>query len=104
MLKVEPWNPASGELNEANLRHCLEQENYQVIVGNYAPGSNTGRHTHSIIRKDAVLSGRLKVSDPESEVILGPGDAVVIPIDLLHSAAVEGDEPVVLLEGWHKPR
>ena len=74
------------------------------MLGNHAPGANTGRHTHSIIRKDAVLSGRLRVSDPDSEVLLGPGDAVVIPIDLLHSAAVEGSEPVISLEGWRKSR
>ena len=104
MLKVERWDTALGELNETNLRQHLEKEGYQVILGSHAPGANTGRHTHSIIRKDVVLSGRLKVSDPESEVILGPGDAVVIPIDLLHSAAVEGSEPVISLEGWRKPR
>ncbi len=104
MIKVEHWDPAWGPADEPNMRQRLEKEGYQVFLENYPPGTDLGKHTHAIVRKDAVLSGRLRVGTPEGEFILGPGDAIEIPIDLLHSAAVDGEEPVVSLAGWRKPR
>jgi mannose-6-phosphate isomerase-like protein (cupin superfamily) len=55
-------------------------------------------HTHSVEKMDAVLSGQFRIITHEGSVILGPGDAVVVPCGAEHSAEVIGNEEVVSVD------
>ncbi len=97
-LYVEHWDPAWGELNEANMRRRLEQEGYQVHRYLYHPGTFFSEHTHDMDKKDTVLRGRLKIGTDDGEVILESGDMIAIPAGMAHTAEVVGDETVVSLD------
>ena len=98
-MNVERWDPSrDGELTEAALRVRLEALGYSVSKYVYPPGTFFPDHTHSIDKIDAVLSGTFRITTPEGEVILGPGDAVRVPRGTVHSAEVIGDETVVSLD------
>jgi quercetin dioxygenase-like cupin family protein len=55
-------------------------------------------HAHDELRKDAVITGSLKVSLFGKEVTLKPGDIISIPEGIDHDATVVGNESVVLVE------
>ncbi len=96
--RVEHWNPAWGELNEANMRRRLEQEGYQVRRYQYPPGMFFSEHTHDVDKKDTVLRGRLKIGTDDGEVVLDPGDMIAIPAGVAHTAEVVGEETVLSLD------
>ncbi len=97
-LRVQHWDPAWGELNEANMRRRLEQEGYHVNRYHYPPGTFFSEHTHDLDKKDTVLRGRLKIGTDDDEFILGPGDMIEIPAGMPHTAEVVGEETVVSLD------
>lgn len=97
-MKVEHWIEEWGELNEASLRLRLESEGYSVIRYDYPSGTYFSNHTHAFDKKDAVLSGRFLIRAEGHEFILGPGDALHVPANTVHSAEVLGSETVVSLD------
>ena len=97
-MKIEHWDPSRGELNEANMRRWLRSQGYDVARYTYSPGTYFPDHTHSIDKKDAVLSGRFRLIAAGQEFILEAGDALEIPASTVHSAEVIGNEPVVSLD------
>ena len=97
-MKVEHWDPALGELSEANMRRWLQSQGYDVTRFTYSPGTFFPDHTHNIDKKDAVLSGRFRLIAAGQEFILEAGDYLEIPAGTIHSAEVIGDESVVSLD------
>lgn len=96
---VERWDPvADGEPTERALRSRLEAQGYHVTRYVYPPGTCFTDHSHAVDKIDAVLSGRFRMTLYGQSVVLGAGDRLTVPRGVVHSAAVEGDEPVVSLD------
>jgi quercetin dioxygenase-like cupin family protein len=92
------WDPAWGPLGELAMRRLLEAEGFHVSLYRYPLGTYFPPHTHSVHKKDAVLSGRLKIGWEGGSAILEPGDMIEIPAGFSHSAEVVGSETVVSLD------
>jgi quercetin dioxygenase-like cupin family protein len=98
-MELERWNAQTdGPLTEQAMRRKLEGKGYEVTRYVYPPGTYFPDHSHSIDKIDAVLTGRFRIVLEGKEVILEPGDAVVVPKGAIHSAVVVGDESVVSLD------
>lgn len=97
-MEVESWNPDWGDLNESNMRKRLEEEGFSVITYSYSPGTYFSEHSHTIDKKDTVLSGKFKMTALGKEFILGPGDMLLVPAGTIHTAEVIGNEPVISLD------
>lgn len=87
-----------GPVDERALREELEDRGFRVSRYVYPPGTEFPEHTHDVDKIDAVVSGRFRVTLRGEEVVLGPGDRVVVPAGTPHTAEVVGDEPVVSLD------
>ena len=99
-LNISQWKPiVDGPLTLENVAKKLKTMGYHFVEQQYAPGTVFHDHSHDNQTKDAVISGRFKVRMQDKEAILEPGDILDIPAGIDHSAAVLGDEPVVVLEG-----
>jgi quercetin dioxygenase-like cupin family protein len=102
-MEVERWDPEiSGEFTEEKLCQKLEAEGYSVTRYVYPPGTHFPDHSHSLDKKDAVVSGRFKLELEGRIVTLGSGDAITIPAGVVHRAEVVGNEPVVSLDATRK--
>lgn len=102
-MEVEHWDPmGSGKFTEEKLRAKLEAEGYAVTRYVYPPGTHFTDHSHSLDKKDAVVSGRLKLEMEGRAVILEAGDAIAVPAGIVHRAEVVGDEPVVSLDATRR--
>ena len=96
--RLEHWDPDWGPLTEANMRRHLENEGYNVQRYEYTPGTFFSEHTHAMDKKDAVLTGRLRIETDDGAVVLEPGDIIEIPSGMSHTAEVVGREKVVSLD------
>jgi quercetin dioxygenase-like cupin family protein len=98
-MQIERWNAdVDGPPSEAALRTRIEARGYRVSRYTYPPGTHFPEHTHAVDKIDAVLSGTFRLVIAGEEALLGPGDSVVVPGGVRHSATVMGDEPVVSLD------
>lgn len=97
-MAVRRWTQADGPLSEQALRARLEAMGYRVARYVYQPGTVFPDHTHGVDKIDAVVSGRFRIVVSGHLAVLGPGDWVVVPRGAVHSAAVEGDAPVISLD------
>ncbi len=99
MATVEKWNPSvDGTLSESALRRKLEGLGFSVSRYVYPPGTCFPPHTHTVEKMDAMVSGRFRITLGDEEIVLGPGDAVLVPRGAEHSAEVVGSEPVISLD------
>lgn len=99
-VRIERWDAtANGALTTENVTAVLQSRGYRCLVEEYKPGTIMHEHAHDDLRKDAVISGQLKIGIFGKEVLLKPGDIVSIPEGIDHDATVVGSEPVVLVEG-----
>lgn len=98
-MAVDRWNQDKhGKFTEDALRRKLEAEGYEVDRWVYPPGCRFPAHTHDVDKKDAVVSGRFRLTMHGESVILEAGDALEIPRGVVHAAEVVGNEPVVSLD------
>jgi len=95
---IESWDSKWGELNERNMRRILESRGYGVVKYVYPPGTYFSDHKHEFDKMDTVLKGKFKIEALGKKFILGPGDMLYVPADLVHSAEVLGEEEVVSLD------
>jgi quercetin dioxygenase-like cupin family protein len=98
-MRVERWNvECDGALSEPALRRKLEKLGDTVACYTYPPGTYFPPHTHGQEKMDAVVSGRFRMRMGDDEIVLEPGDAVLVPRGSEHSAEVVGSQPVVSLD------
>jgi len=98
-IRVEHWNPATnGALSKESVIAHLQSRGYRCLVEEYNAGTVMHEHAHDEFRKDAIVSGHLKVGLFGKEVTLGPGDIISIPEGIDHDASVVCNESVVLVE------
>jgi quercetin dioxygenase-like cupin family protein len=99
LATVERWDVEfDGPLSESALRRKLERLGYRVSRYVYPPGTSFSPHTHDVEKMDAVLAGRFHITIQGEEVVLGPGDAILVPPGVAHSAEVVGNESVISLD------
>lgn len=98
-LKVEHWNSEKdGPLNETSMRNKLKSQGYSCTRYTFPPGTDFSDHTHSVSKKDSIISGQFRFAMLGKEVILQPGDMVVIPAGIVHNASVVGKESVIFFD------
>lgn len=97
-MVIEHWDETWGEPTEDSMRSRLESEGYSVIKHDYQPGASFPNHTHGFDKKDAVVSGLLRIQAEDHEFLLGAGDMLDVPAGTVHSAEVIGSETVVSLD------
>jgi len=98
-LKVEQWNSdKDGPLNETSMRNKLKSQGYSCTRYTFPPGTDFPDHTHSVSKKDSIISGQFRFAMLGKEVILQPGDMVVVPAGVVHNASVVGKESVVFFD------
>lgn len=98
-MAIHRWNSAiDGKFSETALRLKLEALGYRVARWVYQPGTVFPDHTHAVDKIDAVVSGRFRLVINGHLAVLGPGDWADVPRGAVHSATVEGDQPVVSLD------
>jgi quercetin dioxygenase-like cupin family protein len=88
-----------GPLSSENVGQKLLSQGYQYLQHEYETGTVLQEHAHAEPRKDALLSGELKVAILGTEVLLKAGDILDVPVGVEHTATVIGDQHVVILEG-----
>lgn len=99
-MQIEHWDSErDGALCETNMRRKIKDRGYYVETYVYPPGTHFPDHDHGVDKIDGVLTGRFAVSMNGGRVVLGPGDLVVVPKHVFHSAEVLGEEAVVSLDG-----
>lgn len=98
-MQIEHWHSErDGPLSEAVMRRKLEERGYSVSRCDYPPGTYLPDHDHGVDKIDGILAGRLRMTMSGQEVVLEPGDLMVVPKHVMHTAEVVGDELVVSLD------
>ena len=98
-LDIEAWDCSQdGELTAQNMRRKLKSQGYRCTEYTFYPGTDFPDHTHSISKKDSIVSGRFRFSMYGQEVVLKPGDMIVVPAHTVHNASVVGEEPVIFFD------
>lgn len=98
-LEVEKWNTErDGPLNETSMRNKLKSQGYSCIKYTFFAGTDFPDHTHSVSKKDSIISGKFRFAMYGKEVILQPGDMIEVPAGALHNASVVGNDPVVFFD------
>ncbi|PVD33013.1 hypothetical protein C0Q70_08461 [Pomacea canaliculata] len=98
-INIEKWDTAvDGELTESNMKRKLEKQGYKYIMYIFSPGTDFPDHTHSVSKKDSILTGRFQFGMYDQIVVLEPGDMVEVPKNTVHNAQVVGRENVVFFD------
>ncbi|MHB8398962.1 MAG: helix-turn-helix domain-containing protein [Candidatus Limnocylindrales bacterium] len=74
----------------------------RIIRTRSAPGMSTGLHAHGGDEHHVVLSGRVRLSQGDHVMELGPGDYLLWDATIPHDAETIGDEPAELLIVSHR--
>jgi quercetin dioxygenase-like cupin family protein len=75
-------------------RQILDGERQTVVRYVYQPGAEFPVHHHPEEQITLVISGRIEFTVAGEIVVLGAGQAAVIPPNVPHGARVIGDQPV----------
>jgi len=98
-MQVERWDRKRwGDLTEENMRKKLKWEDYSVSRYVYPSRTVFPDHSHSIDKKDAVVSGKLMIEAEGHVFLLEAGDMIEVPAGMIHNAKVIGSQPVVSLD------
>ena len=98
-IKIEKWNPdKDGQLTEENMKKKLSSQGYNYTMYEFGPGTNFPDHSHSISKKDSIISGEFQFSMYGETVVLQPGDMVEVPANTTHNAKVVGSTYVVFFD------
>jgi len=88
----------------AEIKRKLKEDGYNIYVYSYPGGMCFPFHSHDHSTIHVVLSGSLKITMDDTDHILTPGERFIVPADLLHSAEVLGDSPVVCIDATQPQR
>ena len=92
------------ELFPKALSGIIHGDNLMLSFLDLAPGCEIPEHSHPHEQAGLVLSGSLRFRIGEEERVACPGDAFIIPGDVVHWGIVEGDEVVKVLDIFSPPR
>ncbi|MDX1385918.1 MAG: cupin domain-containing protein [Thermoanaerobaculia bacterium] len=99
-VQSAPWEELTPKLS----RKLVTGERTMIALLRLGEGAFVPRHAHPNEQISYVMSGRLRfvVGDDEEEIVVGPGQAVVLPSELPHSA--EAIEDTVGIDVFVPPR
>lgn len=101
-MKVHRWNQDRAP-DEGMLRQLFAREGLQSYRWSNGPGDHYAAHQHSYFKVIYVVQGTITFGLPElgEEVLLGAGDRLDLPANMMHQAVV-GPEGVVCLEAHRR--
>ena len=97
-IGVELWD-GQNPPDARSLRKRMEIDGYEVFEWSDRPGTTYAPHSHGEDQSHWVLSGALTLVVDGEEYTLSAGDRDYLPAGTVHSARVEGNEPVIYLIG-----
>ena len=77
------------------VRRVFSGENATLAFTTLDPGHEPRPHSHPHEQIVYILSGRCRFVVGDEEVVVGPGEMLVVPPGVEHWAETVGDEPVV---------
>lgn len=92
------------ELFPKALSGIVQGEHLMLSFLELAPGCLIPEHSHPHEQAGLVLSGSLRFRIGDEERVAGPGDAFIIPPNVVHQGVVEGSEPSRVLDIFSPPR
>jgi mannose-6-phosphate isomerase-like protein (cupin superfamily) len=75
-----------------------------LVIAASRPGQRTGLHAHTGNEHHLVLSGRVRLTQGDHSVELGPGDYLMWDATIPHDSESLGPEPAELLIITHRTR
>jgi unsaturated pyranuronate lyase len=91
-LEKLSWNTTEVEkLNDKISRQMISGKNATVSQLLLSRGAVVPRHSHVNEQYSWIISGALKFVFDDREVVLGPGDVLLIPANMPHSAEAMED-------------
>ncbi|ESO97312.1 hypothetical protein LOTGIDRAFT_114913 [Lottia gigantea] len=98
-IKIERWNEeVDGEMNDRNMQKKLKLQGYNFIKYTFSPGTDFPDHTHSMSKKDSIISGEFEFTMYGQTKVLKPGDMVDVPANTVHNARVIGSKSVTFFD------
>jgi predicted metal-dependent enzyme (double-stranded beta helix superfamily) len=86
-----------------------EDEHVEVWLLSWLPGHSTGYHDHGTsnvgfcVAQGALVEQQLRLADPPSELVLGPGDARAASSDYIHCLDWREGEPALSVHVYSPP-
>jgi quercetin dioxygenase-like cupin family protein len=81
------WSGA-GDPTEAALRRALEDEGFTVMAWTDAAGATYAPHSHDHDESLWCVAGEITFGAGGTDLVLGPGDRLMLPSGTLHTARV----------------
>ncbi|MAT39705.1 MAG: hypothetical protein CL946_08895 [Ectothiorhodospiraceae bacterium] len=88
----------------AQIKNELKEQGYTIYVYSYPPAMYFPEHKHEYPKLHVVLSGSLKITLPDREVILNEGERIEIDADIPHTAEVLGETPLICVDAAKRPK
>lgn len=101
---IRPDELPKFELFPNALSGIVSGEQVMLSFLDLQPGCEIPEHSHPHEQAGLILSGRLRFRIGDEEQVAGPGDAFLIPGNVVHWGIVEGDEVVKALDIFSPPR
>ena len=98
MIKVEKWN-RKEKPDVFKLVKELEKEELHPYTFTSYPGEHYSNHSHEHDEIRIVITGKMKFGVDGKEVVLGPGDRLIVSKGTVHWAEVIGNKKAVMLSG-----
>jgi len=92
------------ELFPKALSSIMAGEQVMLSFLELSPGCEIPEHSHPHEQAGLVLSGSLRFRIGDEERVAGPGDAFIIPGNVVHWGVVEGTEVAKVLDIFSPPR
>ena len=98
VVKLEriPWSQSDAPGEQA-LRRTLEDEGFEVVTWRDRCNWTYEPHTHDHDESLWVLRGRIVLKVEGEDFALGPGDRIMLPKEVVHTADVGPDGAVYLI-------
>lgn len=91
--------PGGGHIEEVDGGRSRD---VYIVRATMESGQRTGLHAHAGDEHHVVLAGRMRLSQGEHTIDLGPGDYLAWDATIPHDAATIGEEPAVVLIISHR--
>lgn len=84
-LEVRRWD-ASGDATEETLRQRLEADGFSSFTWSDAPRAHYEEHAHDHDESIWLVAGEIRFGASGRELVLAPGDRLMLPAGTLHTA------------------
>jgi quercetin dioxygenase-like cupin family protein len=95
-LEILPWD-GSGDPTEEGLRARLEREGFSAFSWSDAPGAHYVEHAHDHDESIWLVAGAIRFGAGGRELVLSPGDRLMLPAGTRHTADAGPDGATYLI-------